>query len=249
MAVTLDDGYLDALRAAAPILTRFGVPATCFVNTDRLDEEHERFWDVLERVFLSDVRVPAFLILNAGGQDVRMPTTTAAERAAALNHLNRIAWPLTAADRSDIVAGALSWCGAACPPRASHRVMMADEVRELASVPVFSIGAHSVHHLALSTQCAETKRRELVDDKKMLEGVLGRPVHLFAYPYGDYDADTIGAVRDCGFHAAVTVDAGLFGTGTNRFLIPRFEVPRQAADAFPVFMRHIFSEQSEQTTA
>ena len=51
VAVTFDDGYLDALTAASPILGDLGVPATFFVNTDRLDEEHERWWDIFERVF------------------------------------------------------------------------------------------------------------------------------------------------------------------------------------------------------
>ena len=36
VAVTLDDGYLDALTVASPILSELGVPATFFVNTDRL---------------------------------------------------------------------------------------------------------------------------------------------------------------------------------------------------------------------
>ncbi len=249
VAVTLDDGYLDALSVAAPILTEFGIPATCFVNTERLADEHERFWDVLERVFLAANQIPDFLTLNAGGQDVRMPTATARERADALDHLNRMAWPLTAAGRADIVSAILTWCGAPCPPRTSHRVMTADEVRDFATRPGLSIGAHSVHHLALSTQDRETKRRELFDDKRTLERVLNRSVHLFAYPYGDYDAETIGVVRDCGFHAALTVEAGRFAAGTNRFLIPRFEVPPHAATGFSTFMRDVFSEQGEQTSA
>ena len=60
---------------------------------------------------------------------------------------------------------------------------------------------------------------------------------------------TIGAVRDCGFHAALTVEAGRFAAGTNRFLIPRFEVPPQAATRFPPSCEHMFSEQGEQTSA
>jgi peptidoglycan/xylan/chitin deacetylase (PgdA/CDA1 family)/glycosyltransferase involved in cell wall biosynthesis/SAM-dependent methyltransferase len=249
VAITLDDGYLDALSEAAPILTELGVPATCFVNTDRLAEEHERFWDMLERVFLSNMEVPTFLTIDVGGQEFRMPTVTARERADALDHLNRVAWPMTAAGRADIVSAVLRWSGDPGVPRTSHRVMTAEEIREFASRPGLSIGAHSVHHLALSTQNRETKRSEIVEDKRTLEAVLSSPVHLFAYPYGDYDADAIGVVRDCGFHAALTVDAGVFAAGTNRFLIPRFEVPAHAATNFPTFMRAILARQTEPTIA
>ena len=52
VAVTLDDGYLDALTAASPILSALGIPATFFVNSGRLNEAHERSWDVLERLNL-----------------------------------------------------------------------------------------------------------------------------------------------------------------------------------------------------
>src|SRR5205085_9799910 len=38
VAVTLDDGYLDALTTASPILMESGIPATFFVNSDRLCE-------------------------------------------------------------------------------------------------------------------------------------------------------------------------------------------------------------------
>jgi peptidoglycan/xylan/chitin deacetylase (PgdA/CDA1 family) len=40
VAVTLDDGYLDALTTAAPAF-QDGRAATFFVNSERLDEEHE----------------------------------------------------------------------------------------------------------------------------------------------------------------------------------------------------------------
>src|SRR5581483_8830317 len=49
VAVTLDDGTVDALEAAR-ILDEVGVPATFFVTTARLDEPHEAWWDMLEDV-------------------------------------------------------------------------------------------------------------------------------------------------------------------------------------------------------
>src|SRR4029077_6767892 len=50
VAVTLDDGYLDALTTASPILTALGVPATFFINSDRLGHEHEKWWALLHRL-------------------------------------------------------------------------------------------------------------------------------------------------------------------------------------------------------
>ena len=74
-----------------------------------------------------------------------------------------------------------------------------DEIRTLAGRPGHTIGAHTVHHLALTTQPADTKRREIVENKAALERLLQRPVHLFSYPYGDFDAETRGDRRRGGF--------------------------------------------------
>src|SRR6185295_12149507 len=49
VAVTFDDGYLDALETASPILAELGIPATFFVCTDGLDDPGEAWWDRLER--------------------------------------------------------------------------------------------------------------------------------------------------------------------------------------------------------
>lgn len=240
VAVTLDDGYLDALTVASPILTDLGVPATFFVNTDRLNEEHERWWDILERVFLSEATLPSTLELRVGGRILRTPTTTARQRADALELVNRIAWPLDANTREAMVGDVLAWSGADRSPRATHRVLKDDEVRALASRPGHTIGAHTIHHLALSSQPTDTKRREVFENKIALERLLQQPVHLFAYPYGEFDAEAMKAVREAGFRAAVTVQPGLVSAGTNRLLLPRYEITGLQPGDFRLNMRAIF---------
>jgi peptidoglycan/xylan/chitin deacetylase (PgdA/CDA1 family) len=39
------------------------------------------------------------------------------------------------------------------------------------------------------------------ENKAALERLLQRPVHLFSYPYGELDADTLTVVKDAGFRA------------------------------------------------
>jgi len=241
VAVTLDDGYVDALTAASPILLELGVPATFFVNSDRLDEEHERWWDILERVLLCQPGLPPALHLQIRGQDLWAHTSTAPECAAALESVNRAAWPLDGLERRRLVGDVLAWSGAKPCARTTHRVLTGDEIRALAARPGHAVGAHTTNHLALPMHAAETKRREIVDDKAALERLLGRPVHLFAYPYGELDAETVAAVRDAGFRAAVTVNAGLVSAGGNRLLLPRVEIIQNDHDRFDLRMREIFA--------
>jgi peptidoglycan/xylan/chitin deacetylase (PgdA/CDA1 family)/glycosyltransferase involved in cell wall biosynthesis len=213
VAVTLDDGYLDALTTASPILAELGIPATFFVNSDRLDEQHERWWDVLERLPLP---------------------------APELEALNRAMWPLDAAGRKQLVAEVLARYGCDLRPRATHRVMTAEEIRQLASRPGHAIGSHTEHHLALTTQSRETRRCEVVADKTALEQAIGRPVSIFSYPYGDYDAGVVSVVREAGFLAAVTVDAGLVSAGSDRLMLPRYEVTARDHERFSDKIEQLF---------
>ena len=47
VALTFDDGYLDNLRQAKPILEAAGVPATVFLATGRIGTGEEFWWDEL----------------------------------------------------------------------------------------------------------------------------------------------------------------------------------------------------------
>ena len=202
VAVTLDDGYLDALTTASPILEDAGVPATFFVNTDRLMRSTSAGGTSSSACFSVSETLPAeswtSLLVRS---DLRLPTTNRAKRAEALDRLNQAAWPLDARERgggccrmsSRGVAGRVA-------PRASHRVLTDDEVRRLAGRPGHTIGSHTVHHLALTTQPsgyeAPGNRRRQGDARAPSAA---RRVHLFSYPYGDFDAEVVEAVSDAGF--------------------------------------------------
>ena len=53
VAVTFDDGYLDNVVAALPILERHEIPATIFVIGNAVGRTREFWWDALERAILA----------------------------------------------------------------------------------------------------------------------------------------------------------------------------------------------------
>ncbi|HUG62143.1 MAG TPA: polysaccharide deacetylase family protein, partial [Methylomirabilota bacterium] len=57
------------------------------------------------------------------------------------------------------------------------------------------------------------------------EAILGTPVQLFAYPYGDVDAECRSAAAAAGMTLAVTTEAAAYGRADNVFAIPRLQVP------------------------
>ena len=70
-----------------------------------------------------------------------------------------------------------------------------------------TIGSHGVSHGEFALLNKEQALRELQDSKYELERIIGKPVELFAYPYGSYYA--------CGYankHLAEEVYKYAFGT-------------------------------------
>ncbi len=83
-------------------------------------------------------------------------------------------------------------------------MLSADQLRQLASDPLCTVGCHTCTHPNLSTLTVEQQLRELADCKTDLERLLGIEIRHLAYPHGDYNADTLQIVKELGFATAVT---------------------------------------------
>lgn len=236
VAVTLDDGYLDALTTASPILAEFDMPATFFLNTLDLDEENEFWGDTLERIFFEEPALPAEIDLELAGLSVRMPTRTAEERRLAWQAVSARFYPLPADQRVTLLKRIVEWTRLALRPRASHRRMVTSEIASLAARARHTIGAHTTHHLELPVHSPEIQRWEMANNKQHLEQLLGRPVVTFSYPYGIHDAASVEAARAVPFVCAVTTTPGLVRPGADLLTLPRLEVPLGDVDELAAFL-------------
>lgn len=107
-----------------------------------------------------------------------------------------------------------------------------DELKELASGDLVTIGSHTQSHpndITLLTP--SDQRTELEQSKKILEDKLGKPVDYFAYPDGKNDSVTQGLVREVGYKMAFTTDHGLAEESPNIAAIHRY-VQTKADQAF-----------------
>jgi peptidoglycan/xylan/chitin deacetylase (PgdA/CDA1 family) len=234
VAVTLDDGYVDGLTTAAPILEDTGVPATFFVTSDLLDRGHEYWWDVLEELLSSTAGLPSEFEMGPAGRIV--PCQTDADRARLHQELIGRMYAANLDERSALLDRVVAWSGRRPCPRDTHRRLTGREIQALSGRPLVSIGAHSVHHLSLAHQAAPVQWHEVQECKRQLEALLGRPVEHFAYPYGDFTSDTMHVVRDAGFRSAVTVGRRTVRTGAVPFLVPRCEVPVRIGQEFGAWL-------------
>lgn len=77
-------------------------------------------------------------------------------------------------------------------------------IREMADDGIW-FGSHGVNHTFLTKQGDSAARYEIEASKKELEDGLGRPIHFFSYPYGDYDDRIINFVQEAGYEAAFSL--------------------------------------------
>jgi peptidoglycan/xylan/chitin deacetylase (PgdA/CDA1 family)/glycosyltransferase involved in cell wall biosynthesis len=242
VAVTLDDGYLDALTTAAPILVEHRVPATFFVNSERLNEEHEAWHDIVERVLIPGEGLPPVLTIGVAGRETCLDMTTPDSRREALMTLHGSLLPMSCTERRDVLGQLAAWSGLELTPRQDRRVLLGIEVQALSGIPGCAIGSHSARHLLLPVQPAEVQRAELLECKRLLEGLIGQPISSFCYPFGEHDETLASAVRQAGHLLAVTVEPGFITRSTDPMRLPRLEVRDWPAEDLARMIDRAFEE-------
>lgn len=239
VAITLDDGYLDAMTHAVPILREFDLPATFFIVSSTLEETSEFWWEALERVFAHD-RLPATLDVALPEGCDALPTQTPAQKRAAFDAVRRTFYTLPLDGQRERVASLLRWAGLA-PVDAARpiRPMTPDELLALDRMPGMEIGAHTEHHLLLPAQPAAIKQREIADGKRRLEALLGHEVRSLSYPHGAFDEETVALTGQAGFSVAVTTGNQPAWRGSHPLVLPRCAV--QAGDDFGARLEALFA--------
>src|SRR6202030_4718832 len=79
-------------------------------------------------------------------------------------------------------------------------------------------------HANLARSPYGSTMRELVESRQMLENLLGHPVLDFAYPSGQFNAQTVAAVQRAGYDTAVTTLFSVDHSVGDRYLWTRVRV-------------------------
>lgn len=264
VAITFDDGYVDNLNYAKPLLERFSIPATVFIATGNLDRQREFWWDELERLFLQPNTLPTQLQLQIGKQTYKWdlsgsesyseeayqrdkgwnwyrseaddPTT----RHSLYRSLYQILQPLSSDERQRQMDELVLWSGAEIQGRSTHRSLSSEEVLILSKEGLIEIGAHTVTHPHLSKIPERDQREEIQKSKLDLENLLEKSVDSFAYPHGDYTEVSVNLVQESGFHYACSTIPRSIQGNLDYFQLPRVEVQDWDREAFTQWLLHLF---------
>lgn len=224
VAVTFDDGYVDNLRIAKPVLADLGIPATVFVATGHIGKQNF-WWDSLQRIVWTSSLSSQEIEIELQGTPCRLRLFEdhADRRSQALPRLWGLVRDLSPEIRE---AAMLQLKGAlnAAEHLSPFRPLSAEEFRELCGGPI-SIGAHSVTHPWWPSLSADQRRQELHDSLCTCTEVAGVVPAVFSYPYGaiveDFRADLVNA----GVMAACTVHEAPVDASCDPYLLPRYGAP------------------------
>ncbi|HWA83826.1 MAG TPA: polysaccharide deacetylase family protein [Fimbriimonadaceae bacterium] len=108
-----------------------------------------------------------------------------------------------------------------------HPKMTWDELKELHSEGLITIGAHTVTHPSdLKDLPAEQQKKELDDSKKTLEDHLGGDIPYMAYPDGSNDAITQQLAREAGYKMSFTMEPTPAEGSPNVLCVGRYEAKK-----------------------
>jgi peptidoglycan/xylan/chitin deacetylase (PgdA/CDA1 family) len=254
VVITFDDGYADNLYAAKPLLEHHQIPATVFISTGYLTSTREAWWDELAKILLQPGSLPAQLQLKLGDQTAEWDLGDGADYSEAAFQRDRtwnwhtsqdpttrqrlyrelydVIHPLSPDNQQQIMDQLLAWAGLDATPRSNYRFLTPSEVPVLTQGGLIEVGAHTMTHPMLTTLSRDRQHDEIVGSKQKLETLMGQPLRGFAYPHGNYNAETVSVVQEAGFDYACTTRSWHVRFPTNDFEIPRIAALNWEPDAF-----------------
>jgi peptidoglycan/xylan/chitin deacetylase (PgdA/CDA1 family) len=221
VCITFDDGYLDSLTVAAPILTELRLPATLYLATGYIERQQPQWADALHWLIrrrtahrLSLPWLPTLDMRHAMSRNTaravlhqHLLEATEDERAMLLGEVQRQLEPA-----GSIARTTLTW----------------DEVRRMRQChPLIEIGGHTRDHVDLRSNRGERAQAQISRCADDLRRELGTTPTHFSYPYARWCDETRNFVRTAGWRSAVGMgDTFRITAASNRFAMPRVEAPR-----------------------
>ena len=243
VAITFDDGYLNNLRVAAPILAKYNLPATLYLATANVSREVIQWLVMLYSAFRS--RSQHRLIIDNHRWDLTHQATAAYKAMASqlIECLPEVRQALLKTIDEQLKPTAY-------PPRMT---MNWEEVRELhQNYPQITLGIHTANHIDLDRHSDRTDE-ELRLAIEQIETEIGvRPQHL-AFPYNRYNPSAQAQAAEHVKSAVATAPDPVVRTGghtnTSRYALPRLEGPQSLTllqswtnGGFPDITQRVFKQ-------
>ena len=227
VAVTFDDGYRDNYLVANPLLQKYNIPATFFITSNTLGHAREFWWDALERICLQTKQLPSRLTLEQLyksswdiGKEHHKNGTSSLDLYFELCGLIR---KIPATQQKIIIKILEDWANNT-DDRPEYLTMDKDELLDLQSNSLFTVGAHTMTHPFLPEFSYTYQETEILGGIAFLETLTGKSINYLAYPHGGRDKKTLDIIANSSIELAFTTDPQQVKKDTPHFAVPRFQV-------------------------
>ena len=226
VVITFDDGYLDTLTEALPVLEKYQVPATVYVTSGFVSREAYPYEFQLAAIIENGKQ----FIFEIEGHSYNENATSLPEMKSLYNRLKDRLRPMSDEQRQVILKQLaaeelekytdadlfLSW----------------DQVKQIHNHPLMTIGAHTYSHMQLDLVSIETARQDIQKGTEELEQKMNARIDHFAYPYGGYNKQVIDLINESKFLTAVTTKPGFipFKKSYDNLTLPRIEFSHRNID-------------------
>lgn len=184
LLITFDDGWMDNVEHAQPLLAKHGLRATVFVNVDAVRQTYDRWWqDALVELVRHRPEV-----LEEICEDCGLYTT------------GRALLDLPLEQRLPRVARWLAY-----HPK-GRQMLDLDKLSTL-DRSVWDVGSHGMTHVPF-THAADLEF-EIFESAKQLSVWLGQPVDTLAFPHGRYTPEIADQVRQAPYRLVFSSDSRL----------------------------------------
>jgi peptidoglycan/xylan/chitin deacetylase (PgdA/CDA1 family) len=244
VCITFDDAYKCNFEIAKPILEEFSCDATFFVPSKYISERKTFWWDVLTDLAFNTTVLPEILHLTSpinfhfefrehAALDVELvkkhrlwlgAEQPVSERCNLFLELNNLFKSVQFDVQEQLLEQLSGWANLPLEKKESP-VMTTEQLKITSDSPVISIGLHTDSHLALGQHSANVQQIEIVKNQAALEQMGISYTNVLAYPYGDYNGDTMKVTESCGIPAAFTTDPIVVTQRSNHYRLGRFLVP------------------------
>jgi len=222
IAVSFDDSYRDIYTYAYPILKKYNVPATIFLNTGNIKNRSLYWWDEVQ-YSIKNTNTTQINLDEIGNYNLQPESNKFRVAFTVVSRLKKLS-----EKRKNLLVGKLiEECQVDIPDNLGRELILTwNEIKEMSNSGI-SFGTHAVNHLCLTDILLESAKYEITQSKKDIEENLGVKITAFAYPYGDCNPELTDFVKAAGFNCAVSVSLGkLINIKDSPYMLSRISPPQ-----------------------
>lgn len=112
------------------------------------------------------------------------------------------------------------------PIPAKATFLTAGMMREMEASGLVEFGGHSAGHTTLTCVSLDEAKREIEENKRWIEGVLGHAIVSFCYPRGGETDEIVALVKQAGYKYGAAMKKKMRPVATDLYRIHRQIIPR-----------------------